>query len=137
MVFSDELQWSASYNRQLTESVLYVRDYLKSAGIKVKISYYMVIGLLGAIGAKDELLQQIVDVYYDLEQMKLFNWGYKEMILPIAVQLETKHLIEAQTGTTMTVLTSIESILQAQQAAMISTAVIVSSSTAANSAGGS
>lgn len=142
---SDELQWtsqimtitSASYNRQLKESVLYVRDYLKSAGIKLKRSHYMVIGLLGAIGAKDELLQQIVDVYYDLEQMKLFKWGYKEMILPIAVQLETKHLIETQTGATMTVLTSIESILQAQQAAMISTAVIVSSSTAANSAGDS
>ncbi|ETT88624.1 DUF4003 family protein [Viridibacillus sp. FSL R5-0477] len=141
---SDELQWTsqimtitnASYNRQLVENVLYVRDYFKKAGIKVKRTHYMVIGLLGAICAKDELLQQIVDVYYDLEQMNLFKWGYKEMILPIAVQLETKQLIETQTGTTMTVLTSIESILQAQQAAMISTAVIVSASTAANSNGG-
>lgn len=141
---SDELQWTsqimtitnASYNRQLVENVLYVRDYFKKSGIKVKRSHYMVIGLLGAICAKDELLQQIVDVYYDLEQMNLFKWGYKEMILPIAVQLETKQLIETQTGTTMTVLTSIESILQAQQAAMISTAVIVSASTAANSNGG-
>ncbi|MEX3624358.1 DUF4003 family protein [Viridibacillus arvi] len=140
---SDELQWTsqimtitnAGYNRKLIENVLNVRDYFKKAGIKVKRPHYMVIGLLGAIGAKDELLQKIVSVYYELEHMKLFKWGYKEMILPIAVQLETKHLIETQTGTTMTVLTSIESILQAQQAAMISTAVIVSASTAANSNG--
>ncbi|MBK3496641.1 DUF4003 family protein [Viridibacillus sp. YIM B01967] len=140
----DELQWtsqimtitSATYNRKNTENVLHVRDFLKKSGIKVKRSHYMVLGLLGAIGAKDELLQQIVEVYFELEQMKLFKWGYKEMILPIAIQLETKHLIETQTSTTMTVMNSLDAILQAQQAAMISTAVIVSSSTAANSSDG-
>lgn len=138
----NELQWmsqiltykSPSYQANLVGQAVHIRDQLKSAGIKVKSMHYVMIGFLAALEIKDVELQHVIDTYRQLETMKLFNW-YKDMILPIAVQLETKHIIDNEGTTSVSFATTIELMLQAQQAAMIATMAATNAAVASSGGG--
>lgn len=138
----NELQWmsqiltykSPSYQVNLVGQSVYIRDQLKSAGIKVKSMHYVMVGFLTALEIKDEELQHVIETYRQLETMKLFNW-YKEMILPIAVQLETKHIIDNKESASVSFATTIEMLMQAQQAAMIASMAATSAAVASSGGG--
>lgn len=49
------------------------------------------------------------------------------MVLPIAIQLETKHMIDQSETSSVQFLTTIEMVIQAQQAAMVATMAATSS----------
>ena len=138
----NQLQWmsqiltygSPIYDANMVSKAVHVRDQLKSAGVKVKTIHYVMVGFLAILTSKDSEIQHVIDTYRELEDMKLFNW-YKDMILPMAVQLETKHLIDNQDTTTVSLATTIEMLMQAQQAAMISTMAATNASVEASNNG--
>lgn len=138
----NELQWmsqiltykSEAYHAHIVNDAVQIRDHLKNAGIKVRTSHYVMVGFLTVLAIKSEGLQHVIETYRELENMKLFKW-YKDMILPLAVQLETKHIIDHEGATSVSFATSIEMMMQAHQAAMISSMVATSAAVAATSGG--
>ncbi|WP_075619548.1 DUF4003 family protein [Paenisporosarcina indica] len=136
----NELQWmsqiltytSPKYDASMVSKAVHIRDQLKNSGVKVKMTHYVMIGFLAVLSNKDSDIQHVIDTYRELQGMKLFGW-YKDMILPLAVQLETKHLIEQNETSAVSLATTIEMLMQAQQAAMISTMVATNAAIAASS----
>ena len=138
----NELQWmsqiltykSPSYQTNIVGQTVHIRDQLKAAGIKIKSMHYVMVGFLAALEIKDEELQHVIETYRQLETMKLFNW-YKEIIFPIAVQLETKHIIDNEGTASVSFATTIEMIMQAQQAAMIASMAATNAAVASSGGG--
>lgn len=138
----NELQWmsqiltytSSKYDVSMVSKAVRIRDQLKSSGIKVKMTHYVMVGFLAVLSHKDSDIQHVIDTYRELQDMKLFSW-YKDMILPLAVQLETKHLIDQNETSAVSLATTIEMIMQAQQAAMISTMAATNAAIAASNDG--
>ena len=138
----NELQWmsqiltfkSPTYNANVVAQAVQIRDQLKKAKIKIKSMHYVMVGFLAALEIKEEALEHVIETYRELETMKLFNW-YKEMILSIAVQLETKHMIDNEDITSVSFATTIEMMMQAQQAAMVATMAATNAATASSGGG--
>lgn len=65
-------------------------------------------------------LQQIVDLYQELKGMKLLKW-HREFVLFMAVQIAIYDMAKVQQSLSMAIMSSIELLIQAQQAVMIST----------------
>lgn len=117
----------------LVERCLHLFNTFKQAGNKPKAMHYPEIGMLALLeeGTKEvEAIQQIVD---QLNAEKLFKW-HKDMNFIMAVnfimsdKITDSNLIETGIYTTM------EAIIQAQQAAML--AAVAGASAAASSGGG-
>ncbi|MDX1807649.1 MAG: DUF4003 family protein [Paenisporosarcina sp.] len=138
----NELQWmsqiltfkSPTYNANLVVQAVQVRDRLKSAGVKIKSMHYVMVGFLAVLEINEETLEHVIETYRDLASMKLFSW-YKEMILSIAVQLETKHIIDNKSITSVSFATTIEMLMQAQQAAMVASMAATSAAVASSNGG--
>ncbi|MFC6040633.1 DUF4003 family protein [Paenisporosarcina macmurdoensis] len=138
----NELQWmsqiltfkSSIYNANMVAQAVQVRDQLKSAGVKIKSMHYVMVGFLAVLEINKETLEHVIETYRDLASMKLFSW-YKEMILSIAVQLETKHIIDNKSITSVSFTTTIEMLMQAQQAAMVASMAATSAAVASSSGG--
>ena len=138
----NELQWmsqiltfkSPTYNANVVAQAVQIRDQLKNAKIKIKSMHYVMVGFLAALEIKEEALEHVIETYRELETMKLFNW-YKDMILSIAVQLETKHMIDNEDITAVSFATTIEMMMQAQQAAMVATMAATNAATASSGGG--
>lgn len=136
----NELQWmsqiltfkSPIYNANMVAQAVQVRDQLKSAGVKIKSMHYVMVGFLAVLEINEEALEHVIETYRDLASMKLFSW-YKEMVLSIAVQLETKHIIDNESITSVSFVTTIEMMMQAQQAAMVASMAATSAAVASSS----
>ena len=136
----NELQWmsqiltfkSPTYHANMVAQTVQIRDQLKSAKIKIKSMHYVMVGFLAVLDIKEEALEHVIGTYRELETMKLFSW-YKEMILSLAVQLETKHIIDNDCITSVSFATTIEMMMQAQQAAMVATMAATSAAVASSS----
>jgi hypothetical protein len=123
----NELQWlsqimtflSADYNSNLVSSVATIRDTLKNQGVKVKYMHYPLLGFLAILQINTGQLQQIIDLYHDLKGMKLLKW-HREFVLFMAVQIAIYDMAKIQQSLSMTIMSSIELLIQAQQAVMIS-----------------
>lgn len=138
----NELQWmsqiltyaSPKYDVSMVSKAVHIRDELKKSGVKVKMTHYVMVGFLAMLSDKDNILPHVIVTYRELEEMKLFKW-YKDMILPLAVQLETKHLIDSGETSVVSLATTIEMIIQAQQAAMIASMAATNAAIASSSGG--
>lgn len=75
-------------------------------------------------------LQQIVDLYYELKGMKLLKW-HREFVLFMAVQIAIYDMAKIQQSLSMAIMSSIELLIQAQQAVMIS--AVTAAAVASNS----
>lgn len=64
-------------------------------------------------------LQQIIDLSHELKGMKLLKW-HQEFVLFMAVQMAIYDMAKVQQSLSMAIMSSIELLIQAQQAAMIS-----------------
>ncbi|MGE7842731.1 DUF4003 family protein [Lysinibacillus sp. NPDC093712] len=123
----NELQWlsqiltflSADYNSNLVSSVATIRDTLKEQGVKVKYMHYPLLGFLAILQMNTVQLQQIVDLYHELKGMKLLKW-HREFVLFMAVQIAIYNMAKIQQSLSMAIMSSIELLIQAQQAVMIS-----------------
>ena len=134
----NELQWlsqvmtflSAQYDSNLVPSVVAIRDTLKKQGVKVKYMHYPLLGFLAILNMDKAQLQQIIDLYNELKGMKLLKW-HREFVLFMAVQIAIYDMAIVQQSLSMAIMSSIELLIQAQQAAMMATitaAAVASSS---------
>ncbi|WP_342545461.1 DUF4003 family protein [Lysinibacillus sp. FSL K6-4013] len=134
----NELQWlsqvltflSPKFDGQLVPDVVTLRDGLKKQNVKVKAMHYPLLGFLAILNLDKAQLQGLIDLYHELKDMKLLKW-HREFVLFMAVQFAIYDMAKVQKSLSMTIMSSIELLIQAQQAAMIaavSAATIASSS---------
>ena len=94
-------------------------DNLKKQGVKIKYMHYPLLGFLAILQLNSGQLQQIIDLYHELKGMKLLKW-HQEFVLFMAVQMAIYDMAKVQQSLSMAIMSSIELLIQAQQAAMIS-----------------
>ncbi|SCY70029.1 MULTISPECIES: DUF4003 family protein [unclassified Lysinibacillus] len=134
----NELQWlsqvltflSPQFDVNLAPNVVALRDTLKNQNVKVKAMHYPLLGFLAILSLTKAQLQDIIDLYHELKDLKLLKW-HREFVLFMAVQIAIYDMAKVQKSLSMTIMSSIELLIQAQQAAMIaavSAAAIASSS---------
>jgi len=134
----NELQWlsqvltflSPKFDGQLVPDIVTLRDGLKKQNVKVKAMHYPLLGFLAILNLDKAQLQGLIDLYHELKDMKLLKW-HREFVLFMAVQFAIYDMAKVQKSLSMTIMSSIELLIQAQQAAMIaavSAAAIASSS---------
>lgn len=134
----NELQWlsqvltflSPQFDVNLAPNVVALRDTLKNQNVKVKAMHYPLLGFLAILNLTKAQLQDIIDLYQELKDLKLLKW-HREFVLFMAVQIAIYDMAKVQKSLSMTIMSSIELLIQAQQAAMIaavSVAAIASSS---------
>ncbi|QDQ03370.1 DUF4003 family protein [Lysinibacillus fusiformis] len=137
----NELQWlsqvltfiSPQYDSNLVPSVVNIRDILKKQDVKVKTMHYPLLGFLAILQVNNVQIQQITDLYYELKGMKLLKW-HREFVLFMAIQIAIYDMAKVQQSLSMSIMTSIELLIQAQQAAMMAavTAAAVASNTSSS-----
>lgn len=134
----NELQWlsqvltflSPQFDGQLVPNVVMLRDTLKKQNIKVRAMHYPLLGFLAILNLNKTQLQDIIDLHHELKDLKLLKW-HREFVLFMAVQIAIYDMAKVQKSLSMTIMSSIELLIQAQQAAMmaaVSAAAIASSS---------
>ncbi|MCM3358591.1 MULTISPECIES: DUF4003 family protein [unclassified Psychrobacillus] len=136
----NELQWlsqvltytNPGYDKETVPRVVVIRDGFKSVKIKFSISQYPLIGFMAALKLNENQLMDIVETYRALTNMKLFTW-YKESALPIALGLTLNPSRDIRETTAISMTTSLELLLQAQQAMMISSIAATSFASSSNS----
>ncbi|MER2089493.1 MAG: DUF4003 family protein, partial [Sporosarcina sp.] len=100
---------------------------------KIRPVHYPMIGFLTVFGIDDAELKKIVELTHTLEESKPFKWN-REMALSIAIGYIMHELTESAEAASVSLATSVELIIQAQQAVMAATiAAMVASSTANSS----
>ncbi|PLT27992.1 DUF4003 family protein [Peribacillus deserti] len=137
---SDQLQFlshiltldQTSGDKALIEKCQQLYQLLKDKGIKPKPKIYPVIGLLSILEEPAEELDSVVKLTELLNSKKVFKW-YKEENFMFAVHLTVSKKLQHTHVSEIGISTAIETIIQAQQAAM--TAAVVGASAAAASAG--
>jgi len=138
----NELQWlsqiltfhSAEYVEQLVPYVVELRKQLNEQGIKIKQTHYPILGFLAVAGVQSEQIQKISKLYKELSQFKKLRW-YKDIILSIAVQKILHELVSLTDSLEMSTITSLESLIQAEQAMMmtVTIAAVAASSSSSSS----
>lgn len=134
----NDLQWlsqimtfdSPDYDPKMVGRVLAIQQFFKEEKIKIRLAQYPVLGFLAVTQVDGEALQEIAENTRELEKKKIFRW-YKDMAFSTAVQQTMADNIDAQDISAMAFSTSLETLMQAQQAAMmvsINAAVISSTS---------
>lgn len=109
----------------LIEICVSVKEACESAGIKVKAMHYPVIGLLALFEKPETEIEIIHEVVKQLNADKLFKWQ-KDINVMLAVNLVISEKLKDSRLVETGIYTTIETIIQAQQAAML--AVIASTS---------
>ncbi|MGE6754027.1 DUF4003 family protein [Rossellomorea sp. NPDC071047] len=114
---------------ELVSRCNYLFDIMKQADIKTKAMFYPQIALLSFVNADLNLVNQVKDVWEELNSEKHFKW-HKDLNLMMAVNLLISDKIENSTVMQASLSTAIETLIQAQQATMIATISTVSVTTA-------
>lgn len=138
----NNLQWlsqimtfdSPVYDPKIVGKVLAIHQFFKEEKIKISLTQYPVLGFLAVTEIDGKALEGIVENTRELEKNKIFRW-YKDMAFSTAVQQVMADNIEVRDVATMTFATSLETLMQAQQAAMmvsINAAIISSSNTSSS-----
>lgn len=138
----NDLQWLSQimtfsnpvYDPKVVGRVLAVHEFFKEQGIKIRTPQYPILGLLAVAEADGKVLQEIADKTNVFEKSKTFKW-YKDNAFSTVVQFELKDFIETRDVSAVTFATSLEMLMQAQQAAMMTSinAAIISSTNSSSS----
>ncbi|MEK4405543.1 DUF4003 family protein [Sporosarcina sp. FSL K6-1540] len=136
----NELQWLSQvmtyiqikFDPSLITRAVEVLNHFKR-NTKVRPVHYPMIGFLTVFGIDDIELQNIVELTHSLEESKPFKWN-REMALSIAIGYIMHKLTESAEAESVSLATSVELIIQAQQAVMAATIAAMVASTSANSA---
>ncbi|SHE15328.1 Uncharacterised protein [Chlamydia abortus] len=115
---------------QLAETTARYLEAFQSEKVKIKGMHYPALGVLALIDIPENTLADVIKAYSHFNESKLFRW-YKDMSLLVAIQLYVQQIIADNSVLSVGIATSIQTILQAQQAAMI--AVISAGAVAAAS----
>lgn len=118
---------------ELMSRTVQVFDKFKEVGIKQKTLYYPIMGMLAMIPPAELEVQVVYQAYDQLNQTKHFKWQ-KDLNATLAACFYVKDKLEKSAFIETSLYTTIETILQAQQAAL--TASITAAAVAANSGSG-
>ncbi|KFL43859.1 hypothetical protein CH76_04055 [Lysinibacillus sp. BF-4] len=134
---SNELLWlaqllamdDANYQSTRVEDIVAMEQKLVRFGIKKKAQHYVIIGLLTLLNYNDTQLTHIIGLSDTLAKMKQFKW-YKQYALYSAIQI-TVHITKGETDGMLeaSVLTAIETAIQAQQMTVAVTLMNTNSAT--------
>ncbi|QBQ06633.1 DUF4003 family protein [Sporosarcina pasteurii] len=135
----NELQWmsqvltyiEASFQEANVLRAHEITNFLKEKA-KVRQVHYPMIGFLTVFGIQNTELKKILDLTQSLEETKILKWK-RDMALSIAIGYVLNEIIENQTTLSVSLATSTELIIQAQQAIMAATIAAMASSAATNS----
>lgn len=135
----NELQWLSQvmtyvhmeFNPNLVTRAAEVLAHFKR-DTKVRPVHYPMIGFLTVFGVEDAELKNIVELTHTLEASKPFKWN-REMALSIGIGYSMHTLTENVGEANISLATSVELILQAQQAVMAATIAAMAASSAASS----
>ncbi len=135
----NELQWLSqvmtyiqiNYDPNLVARAMEVLAHFKR-NTKVRPVHYPMIGFLTVFGVDDSELQNVVELTHSLEESKPFKWN-REMALSIAIGYIMHKLTESAEEESVSLATSVELIIQAQQAVMAATIAAMVASTSSNS----
>jgi hypothetical protein len=135
----NELQWLSqvmtyiqiNYDPNLVTRAMEVLAHFKR-NTKVRPVHYPMIGFLTVFGVDDSELQNVVELTHSLEESKPFKWN-REMALSIAIGYIMHKLTESAEEESVSLATSVELIIQAQQAVMAATIAAMVASTSSNS----
>ena len=135
----NELQWmsqvltyiEAEYQEENVQRSNEIIVKLKEK-VKVKPIHYPMIGFLTVFNVSDEQIDYILKLTNVLVQTPTLKWK-KEMALSISISWVLHELIEGKSSISISLATSIELILQAQQAIMATTIAAMAASTSTNS----
>lgn len=99
---------------------------------KVRPLHYPMIGFLTVFEVQSNDLQRVIDLTLSLEESKILKWK-REMALSIAIGYVMHELAENGETANISLATSVELIIQAQQAVMAATIAAMAASTSTNS----
>ncbi|MDW0116605.1 DUF4003 family protein [Sporosarcina thermotolerans] len=135
----NELQWLSqvmTYTDITFHSRLVKRaaEVFKMLGddLKVKPIHYPMIGFLTVFDVGDQKISEVISITNELERSKQFKWN-REMALSLACGIMLHHLTESANQVGVSMATSFEMVLQAQQAVMAVTVASVAISSATSS----
>ena len=118
---------------ELVSRSAFVMNSFKKTGIRAKQMYYPIIGMLALLPQDEFNMTEINQMYDTLGNQKGFKWQ-KDMNLIMAVALYVSEKLDNPNLAQASIHTTLETILQAQQAVMVAT---IASSAAASSSTGS
>lgn len=135
----NELQWMSqvltyidvSFDESIVERAKEIVGHLKPH-VKVRPVHYPMIGFLTVFGVTNEQLDTIINLSKALEKTQLFK-SKKEMALTIAIGYVVHKLVEDEKTISISLATSTELIIQAQQAIMAASIAAMASASATNS----
>lgn len=110
-----------------------LKEQFKLAGRKIKPSYYPVIGLLAILENSEKEVANVMSLSDRLNKEKRFKW-HKDLNFLMSVNFVVKEQIDDTSLMSTGIQTTVEAIIQAQQAAMV--AVMAGGASAAASSGG-
>lgn len=109
-----------------------VYDAFKENGLKQKAAYYPVMGMLSLLPYEEVNMNVITQVYEQLNNAKPFKWQ-KDMNLMLAVCFYASEKLAQESLIETSIYTTIETILQAQQAVVIATIAGATAASSSNS----
>jgi hypothetical protein len=118
------------------ERCLTVKNYLNNAGIKMKKVYYPYIGMLSYLETMDGDSSTILEIYENLNHDKRFKWN-KEINFMLAVLFLMNQKTQLGDAAKTGLNTTIEVLIQAQQAAMTASMAATAAATNTSSSGDS
>ena len=135
----NELQWMSqvmtyvkvSFDQAFVSRAIEILDQFKRQ-TKVRPLHYPMIGFLTVFEVQNNDLQRIIDLTLSLEESKILKWK-REMALSIAIGYVMHELTEKGETANISLATSVELIIQAQQAVMAATIAAMAASTSTNS----
>jgi len=110
---------------EIIERCCSLMDEFKQSGRRIKTMYYPAIALLSLLDNHTKEVSNVMNLYDRLNSDKLFRW-HKDMNFMLAISFIVKNKVEDASLLSNNLQTTMETILQAQQAAMI--AVLASAS---------
>lgn len=135
----NELQWMSqvltyvdeTFDPKLIERAVEILHRFKRE-TKIRPVHYPMIGFLVVFEVTDEDLMKIIELTRTLEGSSPFKWK-REMALSIGIGYVMHELTESSDKITSRLVTSVELVLQAQQAIMAATIAAMATSSAASS----
>ncbi|KIL52030.1 DUF4003 family protein [Jeotgalibacillus soli] len=107
-------------------------ENLKQQNVKLKGLHYPAVGVLGLADQPENLLYRVLETYNSLIKEKSLRW-HKDLCFLLAVRFVVQEKLSGNQMLNVGLATTIESILQAQQSAMISAMTAATATANANS----
>lgn len=112
------LSISQEKNDILINRVTLIYDNFKRAGIKRKSMYYPVMGMLALLEPDVLDIDEVTDMYEHLNRIKHFKWQ-KDMNIMMAASFFVSQKLESSSMAQASLHTTVEALIQAQQAVMV------------------